>query len=45
VTGKPSPFLLTDIIARHGCVPAKMIMVRHCLLSISSMLLFFEGRD
>jgi hypothetical protein len=27
VTGKPSPFLLTDIIAKHNCVPAKMIMV------------------
>lgn len=27
VTGKPSPFLLTDIVARHGCVPARMMMV------------------
>lgn len=27
ITGKPSPFLLSDIIARHNCVPQKMIMV------------------
>lgn len=27
VTGKPSPFLLSDIIAKHNCVPHKMIMV------------------
>jgi ribonucleotide monophosphatase NagD (HAD superfamily) len=27
VTGKPSPFLVTDIIARHGCLPGRMVMV------------------
>lgn len=27
ITAKPSPFLMSDIMAKHNCVPARMLMV------------------